>query len=448
VSGGSVRLTKRLWVALLLAIVLVLAVSEVILTVVAFASLRYRHDIPKDFALQRLLLTKWLVLPFLAVDPRLKPYTGGRQRYLGDLTYDSAEWIELISPDALLGSRLGRNITAFENMGLGDMNGSVYVTNDEGFASIGSRDFHYGLAHSARRYRIIIVGGSTVFGWGAGNPDRNLPARLNSSLKRSEPNRYEVINGGVPGYDSAQEFLYVASELIHYKPDLLIVYNGWNDEFAGELDPSIPAARDTSSNWFKTKDHLLIEGRFRASYSVLGSAQLFAGNVVARAGAAIHHTGTYWLISGAKRHVLQYFIPDRPTPQLKYDPARWEKYEENLTNMLSLADKNGVRVALFLQPIMWIDGRAPTPEETPRAAVDLPSIGARQAFYAEARPMFARLRERRQRPAQVCIEDLSQILRGTTETIYGDSGHLLGRGNAIVADEIVKRLSTCGVLAN
>lgn len=439
-------MTNRLWKTLILTIVAI-AACEVTLTAAAFWSITYRRGVPTDIAAQRLLLARWLVLPFLSVDTRIKPYIGGRQRYLGDLTYDSPEWIQLIAPDAVLGSRIGRNITAFENMGLGVENGSVYVTNDEGFASVGNRDFHYGLAHPLRCYRIAIVGGSTVFGWGVGTPDGNLPARLNSSLKRYGSDLYEVINAGVPGHDSAQEFLYIASELIQYKPDLVIVYDGWNDEYAAELDPARPTQGDRI-NSFKTSDHLLIEKRFRASYSVLGSAQLLAGNLGARARAAIHHTGIYWLIGGLTRHVIQCVSPNLPKPQYKYDLTRVRRYEEDLTDVLDVADQKGIRVALFLQPIMWIDGHVPTTEERRVAAVDAQSIAVRQAFYADARQMFVRLREQHQRPARVCIEDISQILKDTPETIYADSGHLLERGNTIVADEIVKRLASCGVLRN
>jgi hypothetical protein len=140
--------------------------------------------------------------------------------------------------------------------------------------------------------------------------------------------------------------------------------------------------------------------------------------------------------------------PGRPKPDLKYKPARVQLYERNLTSMLDFADRNGVRVALFLQPLMWIDGHRPTTEESRVAAPDSDSMPVRRAFYAEARPMLTRLRERYQRPERVCIEDLSQNFKDTTETTYGDSGHLFGPGNQIIADEIVKQLAVCGVLGN
>ena len=438
-------MTKKPWRALLIAI-FVIAIVEVCLSVAVFVNLTYRQGVPKDSAAQRLLLMKWLVLPFLPANPRISPYTGGHQRYLGYLTRDNPEWIELLRPDALLGSRPGRNITAFANMGLGDERASMIVTNDEGFSSAGARDFHYGLTRPAGRCRTIILGGSTVFGWGAESPQWNLPARLNAALKRQDGGRHEVINAGVLGYDSAQEFLYFTSELVHYQPDLIIVYDGWNDEYAAEVGPSGPKVRTDGVNYFKNSEHLLMEKRFTASYSLLGSARLLLENVAARALAGIRQTGLFWMLRSPYRQIVQRLAPASPKPQLKYDSARLGIYERNLTSILSFADQNGIRIALFLQPIMWIDGRTPTQDEARLAETDSDSIPVRQAFYAEARPMFDRLRQRYQRAGLVCIEDLSQVLRDTPDQVYINSGHLLGRGNQVVADEMVKRLAACGVL--
>jgi lysophospholipase L1-like esterase len=424
-------MSNRFWKAMVFT-VSVIVVSEATLTIAAFVANTYRRSVPTDIAAQRLLLSRWFLSPFLSVDVRIKPYIGGRQHYVGDLISDSANSLKLFPPDALLGWRLGQNVTAVVGDG---PNSFVFVTNDEEFASHGERDFHYGLSHSGQRYRIIIVGGSTVLGWGSGTPNQNLPAYVDRSLGRDRSNGYKIINAGVSGYNSRQEFLYIASELVQYRPDLLIVSDGWNDESAAEQDSPIPNER---INLFKTPRHLLMESPLTASYSVLGSLQLFVGNVKARIRTAMHHTGIYWLVTRLTPHIIQ-------KPELNYNPARVQMYESNLVNVLNLAGRKGIRVALFLQPIMWIDGRTPTLDETRRAAPDLHS--ARQAFYEQARHLFDRLKEQHQRPGQVCIEDLSQALKDTATTIYHDSGHLLGAGNKIVADEIVKKLANCGVLA-
>jgi hypothetical protein len=43
--------------------------------------------------------------------------------------------------------------------------------------------------------------------------------------------RIEFINAGVAGYNSVQEYLYFASDLLRFKPDLVVAYDGWNDIF-------------------------------------------------------------------------------------------------------------------------------------------------------------------------------------------------------------------------
>src|SRR5262249_16679925 len=137
------------------------------------------------------------------------------------------------------------------------------------------------------------------------------------------------------GYDSGQEFLYIASELIQYKPDLLIVYDGWNDEYSAE-QRSPSSTRSEIINLFKSGNHLLDESRLTESYSVLGSLQLLAGNINSRTRAAMHQTGIYWLIAGLTSHIIKHSFPDQPKPAVEFDPKRVQIYESNLTNVLSV----------------------------------------------------------------------------------------------------------------
>ena len=126
--------------------------SEATVTIAAFVTNTYRRSVPTDIAAQRLLLTRWFLSLFLSVDVRIKPYIGGRHDYVGDLISDSANSLKLFPPDALLGWRLGQNVTAVVGDG---PNSFAFVTNDEGFASHGERYFHYGLSHSTTMIQVI-----------------------------------------------------------------------------------------------------------------------------------------------------------------------------------------------------------------------------------------------------------------------------------------------------
>ena len=74
--------------------------------------------------------------------------------------------------------------------------------------------------------RAIMVGGSAVFGLGAHSDMETLVA----CLQRRDSGT-EWINAGVCGFLAGQELAYTVTELIDLQPDLIVVYDGWNDFF-------------------------------------------------------------------------------------------------------------------------------------------------------------------------------------------------------------------------
>jgi lysophospholipase L1-like esterase len=76
--------------------------------------------------------------------------------------------------------------------------------------------------------RVVCLGESTTFG---NSSVSNYPAFLREILQRDGRGfkGYEVINGGVPGWVSDQIELRVRYEIARYKPDVVILYAGWND---------------------------------------------------------------------------------------------------------------------------------------------------------------------------------------------------------------------------
>ena len=118
------------------------------------------------------------------------------------------------------------------------------------------------LAKPAGEIRIFLLGNSTAFGYGNSSNEATiselLEARLAQRLakQKSSPNiyrpsvlpynednvkkalakypklksgKYRVINAGVPGYASGNELAQVALSVLPYKPDLIIVLDGYPD---------------------------------------------------------------------------------------------------------------------------------------------------------------------------------------------------------------------------
>ena len=100
----------------------------------------------------------------------------------------------------------------------------LYNMNSEGF-----RGSEFSKDKPDNTYRIIAVGGSTTFGSGVTN-ENTWPKILEKKLQNlSESKKIEVINSGISGMNSFSESKLIKQKLIHYKPDLIIVYDGNND---------------------------------------------------------------------------------------------------------------------------------------------------------------------------------------------------------------------------
>ena len=79
-------------------------------------------------------------------------------------------------------------------------------------------------------YRIFMLGGSTMFGHGATSDQTTIPGYVQQFFQNHEDKfRIEIINGGIQGADSYAELKLTETKLLSYSPDMVIVYDGWND---------------------------------------------------------------------------------------------------------------------------------------------------------------------------------------------------------------------------
>ena len=92
-------------------------------------------------------------------------------------------------------------------------------------------------------YRVFTLGGSTTFGTNQFHSE-TWPGYLQQIFDGEELGvNVQVINAGISGYSSTAEYQMLKTRLIDYQPDLVIMYDGWND-----LKASIPIDK-TIQNW-------------------------------------------------------------------------------------------------------------------------------------------------------------------------------------------------------
>jgi hypothetical protein len=90
------------------------------------------------------------------------------------------------------------------------------------------------LAKTAGKYRLLVLGDSFTEGVQVGESDL-----FTAVLERNDP-RLEVLNTGVGGYGTVQEYLYLEAEGLKHNPDLVLLMVFDND-LADNCLPSYPA---------------------------------------------------------------------------------------------------------------------------------------------------------------------------------------------------------------
>ena len=78
-------------------------------------------------------------------------------------------------------------------------------------------------------FRVFVVGGSTTFGSGV-NDANTIPFLLQKKLdEKNYDQTIEIINAGFSGATSIEEVKLIKEKLLKFAPDLIIVYDGYND---------------------------------------------------------------------------------------------------------------------------------------------------------------------------------------------------------------------------
>ncbi|MBR74453.1 MAG: hypothetical protein CL872_05915 [Dehalococcoidaceae bacterium] len=96
--------------------------------------------------------------------------------------------------------------------------------NQEGF-----RGAEFSIEKSSDTFRVITLGGSTMVGAETTN-DSTIPVILQKLIEKEKiGQKVEIINAGISGGNSSSEYSLIESKLKNYDPDLIIVYDGWND---------------------------------------------------------------------------------------------------------------------------------------------------------------------------------------------------------------------------
>ena len=78
-------------------------------------------------------------------------------------------------------------------------------------------------------YRIFILGGSTTFGIVSTSDQTTISGYLQKYFDDNGNDFVEIINAGVTGANSRDEYFHLKTKILEFDPDMIILYDGWND---------------------------------------------------------------------------------------------------------------------------------------------------------------------------------------------------------------------------
>jgi lysophospholipase L1-like esterase len=272
-------------------------------------------------------------------------------------------------------------------------------------------------------YRVLIIGGSAVYGTG---PARlTIPNHLQELAGRSGRSQVRFYNWGVVSQISAQELATVALRVRRYRPDLVVLYDGGNDmsaPFSYDPRPGYP--------FNFTLQESAVEVFQEGGLGVLAAGALTQSNLVRVL------FGAELADAVARLPPVRNRVGYR-TPSWEEDVAR--TYLENVESACRVGEAWGFRVAVLLQPIVYFSPQAGAQWNLP---ADFRPYAERQydRMRAGFRELSARIAADRCR-----FDDLSRVCeRG--ECSFQDMIHPTAETRAPIAGALFRVLEQAGYL--
>lgn len=297
-------------------------------------------------------------------------------------------------------------------------------------------------------FRIIALGGSTLYGIEAGEPYPYAPALMNDEtidyfleqIINSEiaglggVRRVEVINAGLIGYQTFQHLVYVNETLWEYSPDLLIFLDGHNDFYD---------ARDDFNHWkdyqyYSATNMLNRPSLFFSSYimSKVWARHSHFGYLVFR---VLHAKWQAYLRNAALEKARAALLPPDQV-ETKYENYAEKTFLRAYRQIRTLGAELGSDIVVFLQPELDQENRrllSPADRELQEITLE-----QEEPLTAERKK-----RIRARLPALfdkhgIEFHDLVTLADETTRDrrLYTDYCHLSPAGSLLAAEKIADAL--------
>ena len=327
--------------------------------------------------------------------------------------------------DPRLGHRLGRSYPAGEPTNQ-EWNLTWLGTDSEGFIynDLPARDFAIG---DTNFRRIFMFGGSTLMGLGAAKNQDTIPSVLERELQREHP-LARTVNCGCGSYGSWQQLVYLSMELIVHRPDVIISMDGYND-----FVHSSWGNKGYKGKWIPNTQRSLddIVSMIQLATGEASIWELIRRKLLKIPAIAVLRTDS--------KYSFRQGVWEDPDYRLwLIKPESFEYYATNIRSTIGMGRANGAKIVHLLQPqLIWGGARNPTKYEREmldRITSRMPRlVELAPKWFEEAKRTFAQLKSEFHDGSTIWIEDASDWLDNTTESVYHDYNHYSAAGQKIIA---------------
>lgn len=270
-------------------------------------------------------------------------------------------------------------------------------------------------------YRIVMVGGSAAWGWGASSNETTIEGYLERYLNDIQNvKQIEVLNFAQSGYTSSQEII-LWREILEYDPDLIIHYTGFNDIYIGFLGLS------PGWNYPEIQEGVLSEDMFSVFFKA------FRLKLKAILNATQGFMESFRLYSSIE-YRLKLIFESKNKTRVAFSNSSdiADIFSENMYFSTKVAESYDASILIFLQPVLLIDKKPLTDWENALLTDYESSYPGRSSYYLSTYDlMVQKLKER-----GVIFVDGSSVFGGVNANIYLDTVHYFDQGNELIAKKI------------
>ena len=270
-------------------------------------------------------------------------------------------------------------------------------------------------------YRTVTIGGSTTHSDAVEDFRHSYPFQLDEHNRQNGYTHVQVINGGVGGYSSYHSLMNTQFRVLPLNPDLIVIYQGYNDIHTRFVYPNSSYLGDNSGYvaLYNSNTVMLDILEYSTALRIIGI----------RSGSTKSHTALDWHrnspASTSHRDAFLYQWAKGTYPSGVFaDISAMEMsernppthFERNLLNMIAVANKHDVDVLL----VTFVTS----------TDFDLPVVASDEYIFALAQHngVTRRIAELNSTP----LFDLAAVFPGDS-SLFTDGRHMTKEGNLIRA---------------